>query len=86
MKTIYPQSTLDKLAEIDRCIDIVVKNTLPKPPKTATEAIMYARTIERAKRELIENLKPLWDFKVKVLAESPVTYVIDLAEVKGDKK
>lgn len=86
MKTIYPQSTLDRLAEIDRCIDIVVKNNLPTPPQTATELVDYVRNIERYRKEAYEKIKPLCELKAKVLAESPVTYVIDVNEVKGDKE
>lgn len=86
MKTIYPQATLDKLADIDRCIDIVVKNNLPAPPQTATELVDYVRNIERYRKKAYEEIKPLCELKAKVLSESIPTYLVEVNEVKGDKK
>lgn len=86
MKTIYPQATLDKLAEIDRCIDIVVKNNLPTPPQTATELVDYVRNIERCQKEAYEKIKPLCEMKAKVLSESIPTFLVGVNEVKGDKE
>lgn len=76
IETAYPRLTQNRLDEIDKCINAIILNALPKEPMTASGLV----EAEKIRNELKKQIKPLLDIKLRIITESPVSYLVEVKE------